>query len=155
MKKFITIILTLTLLCTPLTVLAGNGDTIVHITKTGEKYHSDGCSYLKSDIPISLADAVGRGYTPCSRCNPPILTADTAEPDPQPTVTAEQNDASYNEPVSAKPVEEPAAEEAASVPQPSVSQPDTEETDAQDTATHITSVSYDFLETLLKQLKEL
>lgn len=44
----------------------------VHITRTGEKYHSAGCSYLsKSDIPISLADAKAQGYTPCSRCNPP------------------------------------------------------------------------------------
>jgi hypothetical protein len=45
----------------------------VHITKTGTKYHSAGCSYLKSDIPIDLKDAVSRGYTPCSRCNPPVL----------------------------------------------------------------------------------
>ncbi len=43
----------------------------VYITKTGDKYHMDGCSYLKSRIPISLADAKANGYTPCSRCNPP------------------------------------------------------------------------------------
>lgn len=43
----------------------------VFITKTGKKYHRDGCSYLKSRIPISLKDAKARGYTPCSRCNPP------------------------------------------------------------------------------------
>ena len=41
----------------------------VYITNTGEKYHRDGCSYLrKSKIPISLSDAEARGYTPCSRC---------------------------------------------------------------------------------------
>ena len=44
----------------------------VHITRTGEKYHSAGCQYLKnSDIPISLADAKAQGYTPCSKCHPP------------------------------------------------------------------------------------
>ncbi|MEG0374723.1 MAG: winged helix-turn-helix domain-containing protein [Raoultibacter sp.] len=43
----------------------------VYITKSGEKYHSDGCQYLsKSQIPISLSDAISRGFTPCSRCNP-------------------------------------------------------------------------------------
>jgi hypothetical protein len=47
----------------------------VHITRTGHKYHSAGCSYLKSDIPIDLKDAVSRGYTPCSRCNPPVLNS--------------------------------------------------------------------------------
>ena len=44
----------------------------VHITKTGEKYHSAGCQYLrKSDIPISLSNAKNQGYTPCSKCSPP------------------------------------------------------------------------------------
>lgn len=44
----------------------------VHITNTGEKYHAAGCPYLKdSDIEIPLSEAKERGYTPCSRCNPP------------------------------------------------------------------------------------
>lgn len=44
----------------------------VYITKTGEKYHVDGCRYLKSSkIAISLTDAKGKGYGPCSVCNPP------------------------------------------------------------------------------------
>src|ERR1035438_9793705 len=47
----------------------------VHITKSGKKYHSAGCIFLKSDIPIDLKDAVNRGYTPCSKCNPPVLTS--------------------------------------------------------------------------------
>ena len=43
----------------------------VYITKTGEKYHRDGCRYLKkSQIAIDKNDAVARGYTPCSVCNP-------------------------------------------------------------------------------------
>jgi uncharacterized protein (DUF1330 family) len=49
-----------------------NHDVTVYITKTGEKYHSDGCRYLsKSQIAISLSDAKVQGYTPCSVCNPP------------------------------------------------------------------------------------
>jgi len=43
----------------------------VFVTKTGAKYHRDGCRYLsKSKIPISLSDAKS-GYGPCSVCNPP------------------------------------------------------------------------------------
>lgn len=43
----------------------------VYVTKTGKKYHRDGCSFLRrSKILISLADAKKR-YSPCSRCNPP------------------------------------------------------------------------------------
>jgi len=43
----------------------------VYITRTGSKYHRAGCGYLHSScIPISKAEAIRRGYTPCSRCNP-------------------------------------------------------------------------------------
>lgn len=45
---------------------------IVYVTKTGKKYHLVNCSFLsKSSIPIKLGDAKVRGYTPCSKCNPP------------------------------------------------------------------------------------
>ena len=41
----------------------------VYITNTGEKYHRDGCQYLRqSKIAISLDDAINQGYTACSRC---------------------------------------------------------------------------------------
>lgn len=44
---------------------------IVYITKTGEKYHRDGCQYLrKSQIEITLSEAKSLGYTPCSVCKP-------------------------------------------------------------------------------------
>ncbi|MGA2496919.1 MAG: hypothetical protein ABSH20_04215 [Tepidisphaeraceae bacterium] len=44
----------------------------VHVTRTGKKYHRAGCAYLsKSDIPITLDQAKAKGYTPCSKCNPP------------------------------------------------------------------------------------
>ena len=42
----------------------------VYITRTGSKYHRDGCRYLRSSkIPIALPDAK-RQYSPCSVCNP-------------------------------------------------------------------------------------
>ena len=41
----------------------------VYITDTGKKYHAVGCSSLrKSRIPISLKQAIARGYEACSRC---------------------------------------------------------------------------------------
>ena len=47
-------------------------EIIVYITKTGEKYHRDGCQYLrKSKIETTLKNAASNGYTPCSKCNPP------------------------------------------------------------------------------------
>ena len=43
----------------------------VHITRTGSKYHAAGCQYLRSsDIVVTKSEAVQRGLTPCSRCNP-------------------------------------------------------------------------------------
>ena len=43
----------------------------VYVTRTGKKYHSDGCSSLRrSKIPISLAEAKQK-YGACSRCSPP------------------------------------------------------------------------------------
>lgn len=44
---------------------------IVYVTRTGSKYHKEGCSYLKSKIPLSLSDAIDAGYEPCSKCRPP------------------------------------------------------------------------------------
>lgn len=50
---------------------ATEAEHTVYVTKTGEKYHSSGCQYLsKSKIPISESQAISKGYTPCSRCNP-------------------------------------------------------------------------------------
>jgi hypothetical protein len=46
----------------------------VYVTRTGEKYHRDGCQYLRqSKIAISLADAVKR-FDPCSVCKPPRVS---------------------------------------------------------------------------------
>ena len=60
-----------------MTVFAASGETVVYITKTGECYHKDGCSSLsRSQISITLQDAVDSGYRPCKRCKPPTLDAD-------------------------------------------------------------------------------
>lgn len=49
-----------------------SSSVMVHITDTGSKYHSAGCSYLKkSDHEVTLSEAKSMGLTPCSRCNPP------------------------------------------------------------------------------------
>lgn len=49
-----------------------NQSATVYITKTGKKYHREGCRYLaRSQIPISLGDAQSQGYEPCSVCDPP------------------------------------------------------------------------------------
>ena len=47
-------------------------EQIVYVTKTGTKYHREGCRYLaRSQIPIALKN-VG-SHTACSVCNPPTL----------------------------------------------------------------------------------
>ncbi len=48
-----------------------NQSVTVYRTKTGKKYHRDGCSYLKSRIETTVAEAASMGLTPCSRCQPP------------------------------------------------------------------------------------
>ncbi|OHE57706.1 MAG: hypothetical protein A2Z99_15920 [Treponema sp. GWB1_62_6] len=44
----------------------------VFATKTGTKYHRDGCPSLsKSRVALSLSEALDRGLEPCSVCDPP------------------------------------------------------------------------------------
>lgn len=58
-----------------------DNDPTVYITKTGKKYHTATCSYLgESKTGIKLSEAVERGYTPCSRCNPPVLEKQDSGP---------------------------------------------------------------------------
>ncbi len=46
-------------------------ETVVYITKTGEKYHRDGCRYLsQSKIKVSKADAVKNRFGACKVCKP-------------------------------------------------------------------------------------
>ena len=47
-------------------------DGEVYVTRTGKKYHREGCRSLsRSKLPISLAEAKERNLGPCGRCNPP------------------------------------------------------------------------------------
>lgn len=51
---------------------SASDEFIVYVTRTGEKYHRESCSYLRqSKIETTLSEAVEDGYTPCSRCHPP------------------------------------------------------------------------------------
>ncbi len=73
------------LLAALIVFVSASADTEVYITRTGECYHRAGCSSLRrSCIPISLGDAVSRGYRACKNCDPPILTNDAPRPKPQP-----------------------------------------------------------------------
>lgn len=46
-------------------------DDIVYITKSGSKYHTEDCIYLKkSKIPILREQAIREGKQPCSKCCP-------------------------------------------------------------------------------------
>ena len=50
------------------------GQEAVYVTKSGNKYHTATCRFLKSGkTPMKLADAVKAGYTPCGVCKPPTL----------------------------------------------------------------------------------
>jgi micrococcal nuclease len=75
-------------------------DITVYITKTGTKYHREGCSSLsRSSIPISLANAVERGYTPCKICNPPsvaqAIPLEKASTETQEAITSETPSSLY------------------------------------------------------------
>jgi methylphosphotriester-DNA--protein-cysteine methyltransferase len=44
---------------------------MVCVTKSGKKYHTESCSYLKdSSYRIEIRKAKQQGYTPCSVCKP-------------------------------------------------------------------------------------
>jgi micrococcal nuclease len=56
------------------TAAAGTPDTVVYVTKSGERYHREDCSSLRrSQIAISLLEAVQSDYGPCAICKPPLL----------------------------------------------------------------------------------
>lgn len=51
---------------------SNSGSATVYIIPSGTKYHEKGCTYLNDNgIAISLKDAKQKGYTACSKCNPP------------------------------------------------------------------------------------
>lgn len=49
-----------------------DNQNMVYITGKGKKYHRAGCRHLKDGgQPISLEEALQKGYSPCKVCNPP------------------------------------------------------------------------------------
>jgi hypothetical protein len=72
-----------------LTFLAGNVfSQTVYITKTGAKYHTEGCRYLsQSKIAIDLADAIAKGYGACSVCKPSSKVSSSTTPNTKVTKT--------------------------------------------------------------------
>lgn len=68
------LVLALTVLIASVALVAGQAasDPTVYITKTGAKYHRDGCSSLsRSRIPIKLSLAATT-YGACKNCRPPV-----------------------------------------------------------------------------------
>lgn len=122
-----------------ITVYADNGDLIVHRTKTGSKYHSAGCGYLRSDIPVTLHDAVViYNLPPCSRCNPPIYSVASTAPS-QGQITRTEIDAIYDPAPSKSPPTYKSAYESCSFCSPPILTNDIVNTYYKETA--ITSIS--------------
>jgi len=57
-------------------------ETQIFITKTGKKYHLDGCRWLKSRIPSTISGAVSKGLSPCKVCQPPTIDNTYSVPSP-------------------------------------------------------------------------
>lgn len=96
MKKVIGLLIFTVFLVTTINVTAQT----VYITKTGTKYHNDGCRYLsKSKISIDLASAIEKGYGPCSVCKPPTkaTSQENAKSTPVKTEVKEQNSITSNQ----------------------------------------------------------
>jgi hypothetical protein len=76
MKRLITRTLLVASLALGLVLTAvaakSDADIMVHITRTGHKYHVAGCRYLRqSDYIVTLKEAKSRGLGACSVCDPP------------------------------------------------------------------------------------
>jgi hypothetical protein len=89
MKKALIFLIPILLLCSCTPGIAASGGVVIHgelpkptgiisyyknedivyVTKSGKKYHNEGCTYLKSSkIMISLEQAIMEGKQPCSKC---------------------------------------------------------------------------------------
>jgi len=73
MKRVIVVLLILALIT--ITLFAEDSDEfneiIVFITNTGTKYHRETCNSLRrSKIPVTLEQAIERGYEACRICKP-------------------------------------------------------------------------------------
>ena len=74
LKRLTVLLCVLLVLLVPAPCRAGsyNGEITVYVTDSGDCYHREGCTYLKSKHAVSLEDAA-KSYRRCSRCDPPIL----------------------------------------------------------------------------------
>lgn len=43
----------------------------VYVTRSGKKYHREGCRYLRSEVRAISLDRARRFYEPCKVCDPP------------------------------------------------------------------------------------
>jgi len=51
---------------------SGSDSTVVYITRTGQRYHKDGCRHLsRSKIESTISAAKSQGLTACGTCRPP------------------------------------------------------------------------------------
>ena len=58
---------------TPVVAAQPKVEQRVYATRTGTKYHKDGCRYLRhSKISATLSDMKRYGYSPCSVCRPAV-----------------------------------------------------------------------------------
>lgn len=44
---------------------------LVYITPSGKRYHRQSCSYATNAQAVTIAEAIQKGLTPCSKCKPP------------------------------------------------------------------------------------
>lgn len=44
--------------------------TLVYVTRTGAKYHREGCRFARTATAVTLKDATARGLAPCAVCHP-------------------------------------------------------------------------------------
>jgi endonuclease YncB( thermonuclease family) len=45
---------------------------VVYITPSGKRYHRQSCQFAVNGQAVSIAEAIQKGLTPCSRCDPPV-----------------------------------------------------------------------------------
>jgi len=89
MRRIIVAVVVLAVLALSSATSALSSDVTVYITRTGSCYHTSECSCLHSSaLPLTLIDAVERGYRPCKLCKPLALDA-PANAAPTPTETVE------------------------------------------------------------------
>lgn len=82
-KKIICIIIAVIIIITIPIIFSSHKSTeinpetyIVYITKYGKCYHNKDCYCIKSSdkIPITVKEATEKGYRPCKKCDPPVLS---------------------------------------------------------------------------------